>query len=62
MASGTEGDTKMSFTELAILGILLVLVLMFLKMPVGLAMALGGFIVWPVARHPGDPTAACPPG
>jgi tripartite ATP-independent transporter DctM subunit len=44
MASHTEGDTKMTFTELAILGILLVLVLMFLKMPVGLAMALGGFI------------------
>jgi len=34
----------MSYTELAVIGILVVLLLMFLRMPVGLAMALGGFV------------------
>src|SRR4030042_3784444 len=34
----------MNFTELSIIGILVVLVLMFLRMPVGLAVALGGFV------------------
>jgi C4-dicarboxylate transporter, DctM subunit len=44
MAKGPQGGPRMNFTELAILGILIVLVLMFLKMPVGIAMALGGFV------------------
>ena len=34
----------MSFTELAVLGLVLVMVLLLLRMPIGLAMALGGFI------------------